>query len=342
VSLSPQPHPVPLRPALPGYTARALRLDDLPAVLALLDRDAERWTGEPYFPAADYALEWQEPGFDLDLDTVLLLDGARRAAGLAEVHAAAPFTRAVCWVRVDPDHEGRGLGSHLTQWAVRRAAERAENGPPGERALAICETVSANRAAAALLAAHGFAPLRTFIRMRIALDEPPPPPAWPEGIAVRTMAPGADDLPLYLAIQDAFADHWDHVAAPPEEGLAEWRHALLASPAFDPSLVFLATAGDEPGEIAGFAVCTPPERPGGAGFVLSLGVRRLWRRRGLARALLLHAFGVLHERGVCAAALNVDADSLTGATRLYESVGMAVHFRNDLYALELRADGPTA
>lgn len=323
------------RPFIAGYPARAMRLEDVADVLALLDRDALRWTGEPYFPAADYAQELQEPGFDIARDTAILLDGTGRPAGIAEVHAAAPFTRAVCWVRVDPDHEGQGLGSALTQWAVQRAAERAACAPPGVRAVAICETVGTNQAAAALLAGHGFRHARTFNRMRIALDAAPQAPAWPAGIRVRTMIAGEDGLALYTAYHDAFRDHWDHVEAPPEEGLAAWQHALFENPAFDPSLVFLAEAAG-PGEIAGFAICLPAERPGGSGFVLELGVRRAWRRQGLARALLRHAFSEFHRRGYGGAALNVDADSLTGATRIYESAGMALHYRNEFWEIELR------
>ena len=40
--------------------------------------------------------------------------------------------------------------------------------------------------------------------------------------------------------------------------------------------------------------------------------------------MLLHSFGVFWRRGLKAVALGVDSESLTGATRLYESVGMRV------------------
>ena len=62
-----------------------------------------------------------------------------------------------------------------------------------------------------------------------------------------------------------------------------------------------------------------------------LGVRRPWRRRGLGRALLLEAFARFRERGCHAAALGVDGENTTGAVRLYESVGMRVAHRADVY-----------
>ena len=55
-----------------------------------------------------------------------------------------------------------------------------------------------------------------------------------------------------------------------------------------------------------------------------LGVRRAYRGRGLARALLLHTYGVFFARGERRVSLGVDASSPTGATKLYESVGMRV------------------
>ena len=73
------------------------------------------------------------------------------------------------------------------------------------------------------------------------------------------------------------------------------------------------------------------------GWVSTLGVRRPWRRKGLGLALLQHSFGEFHRRGKCRVGLGVDADSLTGATRLYEKAGMEVHRQYASYEKELRA-----
>jgi ribosomal protein S18 acetylase RimI-like enzyme len=50
-------------------------------------------------------------------------------------------------------------------------------------------------------------------------------------------------------------------------------------------------------------------------------VRRPWRRRGLARSLLVQSLHAIKERGMTEAALGVDTQNPTGALRLYESVG---------------------
>jgi ribosomal protein S18 acetylase RimI-like enzyme len=47
--------------------------------------------------------------------------------------------------------------------------------------------------------------------------------------------------------------------------------------------------------------------------------------------LLLHSFAEFRRRGLRRAGLGVDAESLTGANRLYEEAGMHVSARFDIY-----------
>jgi mycothiol synthase len=104
---------------------------------------------------------------------------------------------------------------------------------------------------------------------------------------------------------------------------------------FDPGLWFLAMDGDE---IAGLCLCSgrtteDPEM----GWVRILAVRRPWRRRGLGLALLGIAFETCRRKGCRRVGLSVDANSLTGATALYEKAGMHVLSINHTYQKELRA-----
>jgi len=163
--------------------------------------------------------------------------------------------------------------------------------------------------------AEGYRPIRHFWRLEIALGKAPPPPEWPAGITVRAFVRGQDERATHAAIEEAFADHWEHTPI----ALDEWVQRLTRREDFDPSLWFLAIDGDQ---IAGTALCYP--RGAALGWVRGLGVRREWRGRGLGLALLHQAFGVFYERGRATVGLGVDAQSLTGATRLYERAGMRV------------------
>ena len=99
---------------------------------------------------------------------------------------------------------------------------------------------------------------------------------------------------------------------------------------FDPSLYFLATAGDQ---IAGMALCFFKQEKG---WVQILGVRRPWRHLGLGMSLLNHAFGEFYRRGARVVELGVDAQNPTGATRLYQRAGMQVAHEFVVYEKELR------
>ncbi len=103
---------------------------------------------------------------------------------------------------------------------------------------------------------------------------------------------------------------------------------------YDPTLWYLAFDRDQ---IAGGAICRPVswEDPD-AGWVRSLFVRRPWRRRELALALLRHAFLEFRKRGKQRVGLEVDAENLTGATQLYKKAGMHVTRQYDRYEFEVR------
>jgi mycothiol synthase len=70
-----------------------------------------------------------------------------------------------------------------------------------------------------------------------------------------------------------------------------------------------------------------------------VGVRRPWRRRGIAEALLLQSFHLFYERGFQQVGLGVDSASLTGATRLYEKAGMQVISSESHLPVKVLRDG---
>jgi len=188
-----------------------------------------------------------------------------------------------------------------------------------------------NKAAKTLFENEGYTMTRTFLRMVIAMETPPPAPQWPDGISVRTLRNRQDDLyTAYAANEEAFQDHWGHLPIT----FDKWQHWVEEDPDFDPTLWFLAMDGDE---VAGTCFCRShlPGEPD-MGWVDDLGVRRPWRRRGIALALLLHASGEFWRRGQRQIGLGVDATSLTGATRLYEKAGMRETRRYIQYEKTLR------
>lgn len=319
----------------PGYSARPMRVEDAADVTDMLNIEATAATGEPQFSAQDYAVDLQEPGVDLEEQSRVVLAPDGSVAGIAEIYTQAPHVHPFCWIRIHPDHCGRGLGWALTEWAESYNRARVHLAPAHARVSILCNAYTSNQEAQQLLSDLGFTQVRIFHTMRIEFHGPPPEPRWPEGLWVRTLVPGEDDWPVYRAMKDAFSDHWGHTQRDEEADFARWKHHIFAETQFDPSLHFLALDGEE---IAGISLCSPPQGDGfDVGWVSQLGVRKPWRQRGLAQALLLHTFGEFYRRGTMKVGLGVDSESLTGATRLYEKVGMFVHSSTVSYEKELRS-----
>jgi GNAT superfamily N-acetyltransferase len=304
----------------PGFTARPVQPEtDIPALVELWGSVAMADYGVTDVDERLVRGAYTLPAFTPETDSCLVLDAEGRAAGLIDYYDGddlhvAPYA----FLRVRPDLAASGLTDALLRRAERLAHDRVQLAPPDARVALVTDVPSVNTAVIAALERNGWRRDRTDLRMEIdlAAASPIPEPAWPEGIAVRTADLERDARAIHAAEEDAFSDHYGFVPEP----FAEWFHFRTELRRAEPDLWFLAMDGEE---IAGLALCSS-SRPGepDLGWVSSLGVRRPWRRRGLALAILRHAFRVLGDRGCRRVGLGVDAQSLTGATRLYERAGM--------------------
>ena len=174
-----------------------------------------------------------------------------------------------------------------------------------------------NRTLLQLFASNGYHSKLSFIIMEAVLDEPPPPPQWPEGITVRTFSRDQDEQAVYSTDEEAAKDKGYH---DPLSYDAWAKRMRLGEAVFDPSLWFLACEGRS-AEILGVALNLYAQQTQ-TGWVDHLSVRRAWRNRGIGRALLLHTLAEFYRRDIHRVKLSVDSKSLTNAPRLYESVGM--------------------
>jgi GNAT superfamily N-acetyltransferase len=195
-------------------------------------------------------------------------------------------------------------GRELVEWAEGRARARGVErllawAWPGADVLPI------------VLRDEGFTPFRRSLEMQVPLDGAVPRPDRPAGVTVRTVNAG-EERDVHALGEEAFSDLRDFRPTPYEDWAFWWNDRKKLE------LWFAAEADD--GELVGVALC---ELQGAdVGWVGTLAVRRQWRKRGLGRALLLHAFRAFVRAGSTTAALSVDAENATGAVRLYESVGM--------------------
>jgi GNAT superfamily N-acetyltransferase len=320
-----------------GYYSRPATFDDLQGMVEAINASEQKWTGSSMFTVAEYRVDLDLPAFCMETDTRVVVDPMGKVAGMLEYwDINEPHVRYDLWGRVHPEHEGVGVGSHLLTWAGERALSSMKSAREGARLVLRSFVPSANPDAGQLFVDHDYQMLRHLLRMVIDLDGELAAPQWPVGIQVRTMQPG-EEADVVRTVRDSFKDHFGFVEAPFEQDYARWMHMIHNDEHFDASLWFLAVSGDE---IAGISLCRSSfyDDPD-LGWVNALGVRRPWRQQGLGLALLQHSFVELHRRGKPRVGLAVDAESLTGATRLYLKAGMRPDPRHQfsLYEKELRA-----
>jgi mycothiol synthase len=301
--------------SLDEFTVRAPTAEDAEAVAQVTSAVDTSFGVQETAQPGDIRDEWR----DLDLTRdAWVWERDERIVAYAAVFARGEGVRLIVDGYVDPAYAGRGLGTAIVDTTERRARERGlaqlENGVLGN-----------DVAAAELLESRGYRDVRHFYRMRIELEEPPPEPRWPEGFEVAGFDL-AEAREFHDALEEAFAEEWGHTEEPFE---AFARRRLEER--FDSSLWTTVRAD---AEIAAVLIADW-KRHGEAGWIGSVAVRKPWRRRGLGEALLLRSFGQFYERSERVVQLGVDAENPSGATRLYERVGMHVGFEAVIYAKDL-------
>ena len=319
-----------------NYTSRQAVMDDVPEIHRLEEKKSLHYSGVPGFSLERLRNEYETPGFDINKSVHLVENQQDKLVGLVEVweHSDPPVHPYV-WIAVDPDQENQGIEDYLMGWAGERALQVIDRVDPDLRVAIRAHTNQAIESVAKTLKSAGLVQIRHTFRMRIEMEGEPDAPVWPEGISMRPYNPDQDARAIYEADEEVFQDHFGFIKEDPDEGFKKFMHHMTGDDSYDPSLWYLAV--DDNDEIVAICLC----RRYGAeeketGFVSSLGVKRPWRRQGIAQALLLEAFGEYYKRGKKKVDLGVDAESLTGATDLYKKVGMFVLRQYDMYEKVLR------
>jgi mycothiol synthase len=301
-----------------GYALRSPTSDDLEPVAAVLLADQHAEGVEPPVLGAHYIKQaWTRPDFDLATDAWVATDDAGTIVGYGQVRREEPPVVG-SWGVVHPDHRGRGIGPALFDRIEARASELLD----GVASPRFRHSINAgDEAAAAMIGARGLRPIRHHWHMQIDLTGPFDPGPLPAGIDIGGVEPPDDLRAVHSILDAAFVD--DPVDHP--EPFDRWLEEDASGPSFDPTLWLLARDGTTPvGALTGSASAD-------GGWVDWLAVLASHRGRGIGAALLRRSLASFAERGTRRVIVNVDAENTTGATRVYEEVGMRVVFRWDLW-----------
>jgi mycothiol synthase len=321
----------------PGYTTRPIRLDDAER-LAQMYTEAQKAYMYGEVVAPDLLVDdWTTPGFNLEASSCLVLapDGSPAGAMVVWDRMKPPVHPWLQW-NIHPAHDHDVLARWLLNWGIERAKQALDECSPELRVSLRGETRSGFQPAETLYAELGFTQIRHFFRMRIDLSEAPSVPALPDGFTLRSFSNPDDLTALVQTRDDAFRDHWGYFERPLDVMIADWQHAIEYDKLFDAELWTLAI-DNTTGRIAGFTMCRiedfdDPE----VAYVDVIGVRKEYRKRGLASFLLRRAFAEFWQRGRKGVALHVDGENRTGALRLYLNAGMQIERDYAVWDKELR------
>ncbi len=310
---------LPDAPSLPGLTFRLFRgLEDLPAVEAV--REAVRATdGDIWLPGPDNSDVTCNPVQDC-----LLAEVSGQVIG---------YTWLDWWMETDgtrlylhlgwllPEWRRKGIGRALLSWQEHRLRQIAQSYVSTGSCVFGGNADEGQLANRALLLSEGYKVAFTRVQMVCQISTIPMSlTQLPDGLEIRPVE--LEHLPIIYQLNEEIfsASRLGYSPDKYEDWLRE-----LGWPELDTNLWVVAWDGDQ---IAGYVVSTSNEEGVHTPWVA---VHPSWRRRGLAKALMMRMLQRCRERGFKQARLETIAENPGQTVHLYEGVGYQVVLRQPRY-----------
>ena len=326
---------IPEAPPIPGLTFRRFRSeDDFVHMLNIIDGSKEVDGAERSDTLDDIRRNYEHlTNCDPYQDMLF-----------AEINGQPIAYSRVFWERLDegirvytsfgfmlPDWRRKGLGTAMLKHNETRLREIAEDHPEDEpryfQTWATEREISTN----ALVKSQGYQAIRFGFEMERDLSEPFPEAPMPAGLEVRPVE--EDQIrTIFEASQAAFRDHWGYR----EETWEEFQ-GWMKDPTYTPEIWKIAWDGDQ---VAGIVMNYVNENENEEydrqrGYTENISVGRPWRKRGLAKSLIVQSMQMFKDKGFTQTALGVDAENTSGALNLYKSLGYRVTKKATTYRKEM-------
>jgi mycothiol synthase len=320
-------------PGIPGLAFRGFRGEvDYPAMLAVIESSKEADDIERTDSLEEITHDYQHLHNCDPYHDMLFVEVNGKVVGYSRVW----WTQTEDGKRIyssfaflQPEWRHKGIRRAMLRHNERRLREIAEgHAQDGERWLASWCSEGEEHWESLLIDVGYRAVRHAFEMVRPDLENIPDLPL-PEGLEVRP-AQTEQYRTTFDAAKEAFRDSWEYSDDWwNDEEFESWQQ----EPTFQPELWQVAWDGDQ---VAGMVLNfirhdENEEYRRQRGYTETICVRRPWRRRGLARALIARSFKVLKEQGMTEAALGVDTENQNGALRLYESMGFRPVKRDSVY-----------
>ena len=315
---------LPYAPSIPGLRFRHIRRPADDAVMTELINAGMAADGIPHRRNPKQITNWLDHPSRMDPNEDLLFADVD---GTTVAYAEGGWERDndgshnySTWGQVHPDWRRRGLGTALLRWVEERQARVAATHPPEVEKRIDSWANESETGRLALLEANGYQIVRYDYEMeRPNMDDIPQLPL-PDGVELRPAR--EEDLRRHFEVEvEVFRDHWGSI----DDSDAAFEQ-MRNDPRRNLGLWVVAWSGDE---IVGQSLNRIDHEANAElgvklGWVSSVGVRRAWRRQGIARAMVAESLRVLRDAGMTSAGLGVDAQNGTGALGVYEATGFRV------------------
>jgi ribosomal protein S18 acetylase RimI-like enzyme len=313
---------------------RSASADDAEQIMSLINAHSRRHCGEDRVGLVEILSWFKSAGKQQD-DTRCWWSRDGALVAFAQVYSPE-FPAA--WdalhdVTVHPDQAGDdSLWDEVFAWSDRFQWSASKKGVSANVDLCagtrIYENDSVKRSKYESL---GFEHVRNETLMRVDMAEAfSGSTEVPEGIKVRRLDLDSDLQDYALAYGEAFRDHWGYTDVPSDE----WAKRKMSEfegwgDMFVPDLWFVAVDGDTiVGSVGSFL---DHGNVKGRCYLYHVFVRRAWRNRRIASALLTTSFRTLKERGGKTVELHVDSENITYGLQLYRGMGMRPVWHQRLY-----------
>jgi mycothiol synthase len=230
-----------------------------------------------------------------------------------------------------PDWRNRGLWPAMVQQNERRLREIAASHPFTNRGFFQAWATDSQEKWISVLESEGYQAVRHFNNMLHRLNDIPDR-VLPAGLQIRPVQPEH-----YRAIWEAQKEVRQELFETVAENWTEERYeSWLENPSHTPQLWQVAWDGEL---VAGMVLnrideAENRERGRKRGYTEHIFVRRAWRQRGLANALVARSLRVLKTQGMEEAELGVDSENESGADEFYERMGYQA-FSTDIWFRKL-------
>jgi mycothiol synthase len=235
---------------------------------------------------------------------------------------------------VVPTWRRKGIGAAMLDWMEQRLRAIATTHPPELAKHFQVKAFELQVDNIRLLERSGYTPVRYFEQLvRPNLDNIPNF-ALPAGLSVRAAVP-EHYRAIWTLVEETFRDCWgcsSFTEASYQAWLADKSH-------FQPHLWQIAwedTTDEIVGHILTFIDAAENDRnQRQRGYTEVIGVRRSWRKRGVARALISRSLQAQKAAGMTESALGVDSKNPSGANKLYERCGFQFAKRQIVFSKPL-------